>query len=662
MAKWYKGVNKVNPVTVTFNDTRIRASKAWLTGFFSGVSFFEHGDCGYPLVDESDALIGIVAARGERDRAIFSYFTKSDVDEAEKFLYAKVINNVDLQRGNFSLKDDVLESYEKFEGFSVVSMSHRSFLYKIPADSHLACRLYGTMENFHDSRNRSPMRKTPCYDDIVRAYPYIDGMYGLPVPDVKMLDGVPHSPFSRMILNVSLATDVGIDNTAWKTACVDYLKQLRRHTGGVVIKSLSFEQAVRGVVGMPMMSGSTSSGIGAGGRKDKYYIRKPKDDDPDYFELDELCYAMRANIEEDLVDGVVPTIVAKVFLKLNEVRTVEKIEKAGTRTINCLNFVFNNILRQYFGPIIIALNSFPLAHESRVGVNLASIESTRSLQRLSQFGDNACIDGDFSHMDDSETCLKIRSALGVLVDWAALAGYDSVCVRKCRILIESLVNIIFIVRGDLIMMSRNSSGHFLTTVVNSLIVSLMLRYCYFRANPSACVFEESVYLETYGDDNRMAVAEFARLWFNFDNIKKYCYEAGMIYTTANKGDSGVFKQAMDCSFLRRRFKLSEFANTTMESVCRGEGVVLAPIEEESILKMLSWWEPSTFLPQAQQLALILENAQREYWMYGRVVFNEKTVWLKEMSVKHGVEFLVQFFDYDQYYLLFIEGKFVTSSL
>jgi hypothetical protein len=165
-------------------------------------------------------------------------------------------------------------------------------------------------------------------------------------------------------------------------------------------------------------------------------------------------------------------------------------------------------------------------------------------------------------------------------------------------------------------LGTNPSGHPLTVVVNSVVNSLYMRYCFHELSPHNGVnktasFKEYVNLFTYGDDNIMGVSPKAE-WFNHTAIQKVLSDIGVEYTMADKTSQSVpFVHIDDVSFLKRRWRFDEDIS---EWLC--------PLEEESIHKSLTVWTPSKSVDEYTQMVAVITSANNEYFFHGRDVFEK----------------------------------------
>jgi hypothetical protein len=82
----------------------------------------------------------------------------------------------------------------------------------------------------------------------------------------------------------------------------------------------------------------------------------------------------------------------------------------------------------------------------------------------------------------------------------------------------------------------------------------------------------------------------------------------------------------DATFLKRRWRYNHDV-----------GAYLAPLEHESIEKMLMVWTRSKTISEQEQAVAVVTSAVREYFYYGKHVFEEKRNLLKHVLTEIGFE-------------------------
>jgi len=195
----------------------------------------------------------------------------------------------------------------------------------------------------------------------------------------------------------------------------------------------------------------------------------------------------------------------------------------------------------------------------------------------------------------------------------------------------------------------NPSGHPLTVIINCIVNSLYMRYCYFELNPAREVesFRENVSLITYGDDN---LANSGVPWFNHTAISQVLANVGIGYTMADKSSESVpFLDILDVSFLKRRFRYEPELDAQM-----------AILEEDSIWKSLMICVPSSEVSLQKQCVDIVSSAVSEWFFYGRERFEKERSYLQQLVERCGLSVYVEKSTFPTWETL--KQRFIDSSL
>jgi hypothetical protein len=142
---------------------------------------------------------------------------------------------------------------------------------------------------------------------------------------------------------------------------------------------------------------------------------------------------------------------------------------------------------------------------------------------------------------------------------------------------------------------------------------------------------------TYGDDNVLSVSPDCDN-FNHCVVQDKLATIGVVYTMADKETESVpFIHMRDVSFLRRRWVYSSDV-----------GSHLAQLEHESIAKSLLYHIPSQVVCVEKLAADAMLGALREYFAYGRAVFDDKREIFVQIVARHQLQYYFGGFPtYDQ---------------
>jgi hypothetical protein len=131
---------------------------------------------------------------------------------------------------------------------------------------------------------------------------------------------------------------------------------------------------------------------------------------------------------------------------------------------------------------------------------------------------------------------------------------------------------------------------------------------------------------SYGDDNVMSVS-VKTPWFNHCTYQQSLAKYGLNYTMADKtAESVPYISMKETSFLKRTWVYSE-----------QHGRYLAPLEKDSIFKMLHTFLVSKVSPKEQQLADILRSANQEFYMHGKETFLDARDKLEQIASEYELK-------------------------
>jgi hypothetical protein len=268
--------------------------------------------------------------------------------------------------------------------------------------------------------------------------------------------------------------------------------------------------------------------------------------------------------------------------------------------------------------------------ESAPGTICQSIEWQQMYKYLTQHGKDRIVAGDYKSFDKKMSPKIILLAFEILKELAKESGkytseellvIDGIGIDTAFPFVEF--------NGDYVQFfGSNPSGHPLTVIINGLVNALYMRYCYLILNPEheSKSFRDNVSLMTYGDDNIMGVSNKAP-WFNHTNIAEALAREEIVYTMADKeAESIPFINIKDASFLKRTWR---FDNDV--------GAYLCPLDHDSIEKSLTVWTRSKTIVWQEQILSVIASACREYFFYGKEIYEEKALMFRQLIANKGLE-------------------------
>nr|UQB76032.1 nonstructural protein [Flumine marna-like virus 1] len=316
----------------------------------------------------------------------------------------------------------------------------------------------------------------------------------------------------------------------------------------------------------------------------------------------------------------------------DEATSFKKIAIAKTRVFSGAPADWSIVVRKYLLSVVRVMQRNKLVFECAPGTVAQSQEWELFYNYLTQFGEDQIVAGDYKEFDKSMQANLILMAFDILIELCEKAGYTSKDLMVVEGIALDTAYSFMDFNGDLIQFfGQNPSGHPLTVIINCIVNSIYLRYAYIKLNPHKEVssFRKNVAPLTYGDDNIMGISQNIP-WYNHTTISEVFSTVGLGYTMADKeAESVPYINISEATFLKRSWRWDEDLQT---HVC--------PIEHDSINRSLTMCVKSkTLCPEAQAIEVI-GSAHREYFFYGKDVFEEKEKLLREIVQAAGLQLYV----------------------
>lgn len=387
------------------------------------------------------------------------------------------------------------------------------------------------------------------------------------------------------------------------------------------LKILTNHAAVNGIQGvrfLDKLNFNTSMGEPYNHSKKFHISPNPTDTLPDAKTFDNEVWDEFENMLNRYKQGIRACPVFAGSLK-DEPRAWEKVVKGKIRVFCGAPVVWCLIVRKYLLTFVKVLQENQILFEAAPGCVAQSAEWEAFREHLVQHGSDQIVAGDYGKFDKKMGARLIIAAFDIIIEILKEANWTEEELIVIYGIAEDTAYSYCQFNGDLVMwMGSNPSGHPLTVIINSLVNSLYMRYCYYQLNPNReCrTFKKNVALLTYGDDNIMGVNK-STPWFNHTAIVKQLEIIGVEYTMADKTSESVPYISIDnVSFLKRSWRW----DSDIEAyVC--------PLEEASIRKMLCICVKSrTISPQFQMVAS-MNSAVQEFFWYGKKRFESERSYL-----------------------------------
>ena len=382
-----------------------------------------------------------------------------------------------------------------------------------------------------------------------------------------------------------------------------------------------------GVRFVDKMNRSTSAGFPYKKSKKHFISEHPEEKDKVLVcqeILDEADY-----IVENYKQGILCHPIFNGNLKDEAKKIIDKIKKKCkmTRMFCGSTFASSIVTRQYLLSVIKLMQENTYVFEAAVGIIAQSLEWEHMREHLATFSLERVVAGDYAAFDKRMSSTMILAAFDIIIAICERAGYDEEAINIVRCIAYDTAFPVVDYNGDLIQFyGSNPSGHSLTVIINSLVNSLYMRYCFDQLGGNVFEFKKNVCLMTYGDDNIMTVSDKCD-FFNHTAIQKVLADCDIKYTMADKDAESVpFISINDATFLKRQWR--------WDDAC---GAYLAPLDSTSFDKMLTTRVRSDNISSETHSIFVISSAIRDYFFYGKEVYEEKLKMFKEIIVECELE-------------------------
>lgn len=395
------------------------------------------------------------------------------------------------------------------------------------------------------------------------------------------------------------------------------------------IQVLTEEAAVRGIPGVQFIDKMNyNSSMGEPYCKSKrFFLTLEDEENLESAKFTEEVRDMMKDIRAKYTAGKRASPVFSGQIK-DEARSFKKIAQGMNRLFTGASAAWSVVIREQLLTFVAVMMSNPILFEGAPGCVVQSLEWEKFRDHLTKFGVKRGIAGDYGKYDKRMPAEMILEAVRFIVEILKAAGYsDEDCLPIWAFGYDIAYPVVNM-GGDLVEFSgSNPSGHPLTVIINCIANSLYMRYCYIVLNPKhECTsFKENVALLTYGDDNAAGVSDRVP-WFNHTAISGVLASIGVVYTMADKeAESVPYIHIDEISFLKRTWRWDEDVRA-----------FVAPIEEDSIRKMLCVTVKSKTLSPESHQAAVMVSAANEWFFHGREVFERERAWLIETATRGGI--------------------------
>jgi len=337
-------------------------------------------------------------------------------------------------------------------------------------------------------------------------------------------------------------------------------------------------------------------------------------------------------IIKDYQEGRVSHPVFVGHLK-DEALPFKKIVAMKTRVFLIAPAAWTLVVRKYLLTFVRMFQRYGFVTEGMPGLAAQSSAWGRVYDHLTKYGDKNMVAGDFRAFDKGMFAIIMAEVFWIIRKIHEHAGYSEESILIIQCIAEDTIYNMCIFNGDLVMFDgSNPSGGPLTVVINCIANSIYMRYVFSVIVISVAVeqFQLFVALITYGDDNAMGVHDDIPE-FNHTSIQKAFLDIGVEYTMADKSDGSIpYIPIEKVDFLKRSWR--------WDSEIKGW---MAPLDETSIKKCLMIGTVSKAVSREFQAIANIGSAVREYFFYGRTIYDEKKWFFHQLAQDADLEAYVQ---------------------
>lgn len=569
------------------------------------------GQCGSPVLaftPSGPMILGLHQTGGYNLTVSSVKLTKQDAEQALEFFDRPLI-----QAGTPDLTD------AKGEAIALQPLHHKSTFRYLETG---VADVYGTLPGFRGG-GKSKVTKTVIHDACVqRGYEVTTA--------APVMKG--YEPWRHAVKDV-VEQQFTIDQTVLDECVASFAKDI---TDGLSeehlkeLQTLDNDATLNGLPGVKFidkMNRKTSMGF-PWRKKKSHYLEQLGEVDiwQDYVKFDDEFYKRVDGIISKYEKGMRHCPIFINHLK-DEPQKKAKVKDGKTRVFSGGPADWAFVVRKYLLTFVRVVQNNKFLFESCPGTNATSAEWDLIYHHLTQFGKDRVVAGDYSKFDKKMTAQMILAAFEVIDAVMKKAGRSD---RDRRIIQAIGYDIAFPVsdvNGDLVQFwGSNPSGHPLTVIVNGLVNSLYVRYCWKMAGNDLSKFKELVALLTYGDDNIMNIHKKVT---NFDHtiLVKHLASIGVVYTMADKEAASVpFVDISNVTFLKRGWRYEPEL-----------GSHVAQLEHDSIAKSLTMHLPSSEICSEAKAIESMTTALHEYFFYGRQEFEKRRKMFQEIIAECELE-------------------------
>jgi hypothetical protein len=494
---------------------------------------------------------------------------------------------------------------------------------------------YSNMALYGSCAGRSTPTSTVCPTVISHLVSKICGVPQMwDKPTFKAKDFYPYQVAANVLSHPSICPG-SVFEKAMDSCWLSFVEAKKLTPSLFTQPKLTEKETVNGIPGRKFcdpMAKKTSGGHGYGSPKSKHMTKDPPDPlDPTAETWSFLPHIWQDayNVANTLRQGLRAYVIWLACLK-DEPTLIGQLK---VRVFQCAPLPLQLLLRMYFLPIVMVIQSHPLLFECMVGVNCEGPEWEQMHAHTTSMGENVFA-GDYSKYDQRMPGCVTMGAFQLLIRCAEeFMPYTADDLKIMAGVAAEVCNPVVALNGDLVQFfGSNPSGQNLTAIINSLGNSLLMRCCYFSIYPNDTPedFQRYVKVGTYGDDFKGTVST-ERPLFNHISYAAWLASHDMKLTMPDKKSTPTaYMCDSDADFLKRK----NFYNPDLE--CN-----VGLLDEMSIFKRLHSHNLSTNV----DLSLPLQSAQNidsslhDWFYYGREMYEMRQRQMIQIAEEAGISLL-----------------------
>jgi len=580
------------------------------------------GDCGSPYFIKTDlgyCLVGIHVIYSPDSQEIL----------CNRFNKPKIISIITSNPLDISVQCSFPQTDKPFSDKELGDLHFKSPLRFIEEGS---ANVFGSYNGFRP-KGQSKVGRTLISETVQKMFDY-QVKHGPPV----MSGYKPWRTGALEMVKSDCNVDIKILDQVTEEFASESIKEMRKNPK----KPMSFVEVYDhmttingrpGVAYVDKMKRNTSAGEPY--RKSKTHYMNYLDPNEDYMDAVDLSPEIMERVEEVIRQYIQGFRACPKFMAClkDEAIKFAKIEIGKTRIFCASPIEWTYVVRKYMLCICRVMQNCKYIFNSAPGMVCQSSEWEVLYHYLTFFGRDRMVAGDFQAFDKSMQAIFIKKAFDFLKRIFAAGGYTEEQIRIICGIQEDTAFPFVEFNGDLIeFFGTLPSGHPLTVIINCIVNVLYMRYVFCLCSPdqSSLKFTYLVHLMTYGDDNIMGISQECS-WFDHTIIQTELAKIGVVYTMADKESESVpFIDIDQTSFLKRTFRYDSEVDA-----------ILCPLEEDSILKSLTIGLRSKSITPQQHAVEVMSSACREYFYYGKDIFNQMRSRFEQIVQIHDLSYFVQ---------------------